>query len=112
MRVIYFQAEEEASGEEMPLVRPSVSFATEDPDQAGQMLLVSLAYWKPSEKLTVVIMKGRNLKLIDKNRKPGKWLQGDPVERHRGEWHEMSYSCFPSALFSPTPLRKLEYNFE
>ena len=55
----------------LPLVRPSVSFATDELGSVGQMLLVSLAYWKPSEKLTVVVMKGRNLKFIDKNRKPG-----------------------------------------
>lgn len=55
-----------------PLIRPAaVTFEADEIGQTGQMLLLSLAYWKPSEKLTVVVMKGRNFKAIEKSRKPG-----------------------------------------
>lgn len=67
------QVEDVSDDASTPLVRPAgVSFETDDAGQSGQLLLVSLAYWKPSEKLTVVIMKGRNFKPIEKSRKPGR----------------------------------------
>ena len=52
--------------------RPSVTFSREvDSDVPGPALLVSLAYLKSSEKLTVIVMKAKNLKPISKNKKPG-----------------------------------------
>lgn len=39
-----------------------------EPDHGGPMLLVSFCYWKPSEKLTVIVMKSKNLQNIEKNR--------------------------------------------
>ncbi|KXJ05242.1 Synaptotagmin-1 [Exaiptasia diaphana] len=70
----YRQVEE--MSDDTPLVRPTgVSFETDDVGQTGQMLLLSLAYWKPSEKLTVVVMKGRNFKAIEKSRKPDPFVK-------------------------------------
>ena len=40
-------------------------------DVPGPALLVSLAYLKSSEKLTVIVMKARSLKPISKNKPPG-----------------------------------------
>jgi len=42
-----------------------------DADIPGPALLISLAYLKSSEKLTVIVMKAKNLKPISKNKKPG-----------------------------------------
>ncbi|EDO49457.1 predicted protein [Nematostella vectensis] len=63
------------SDERVAIPRPPVSFAADELGQEGQMLLVSLAYWKPSEKLTVVVMKGKNLKFIDNSRKPDPFVK-------------------------------------
>lgn len=65
---------EEKPPEPVPPARPSVTFSREvESEIMGPALLVSLAYLKTSEKLTVIVMKARNLKLLSKNKKPGKW---------------------------------------
>lgn len=64
------QVEEQAIEPVAPK-RPSVSFSGEvDSDVPGPALLISLAYLKSSEKLTVIVMKAKNLKPISKNKKP------------------------------------------
>ena len=60
----------EETGEE--LQRALVYTPEVEPDHRGPMLLVSFCYWKPSEKLTVIVMKSKNLQNIEKNRMPGK----------------------------------------
>lgn len=58
----------------VPTPTPAVvPFSGDEPPLIGSSLLVSLSYWKPSEKLTVVVMKAKNLSLIDKSKKPGEW---------------------------------------
>ncbi len=65
---------EEKALEPVSPARPSVTFSREvESDIPGPALLVSLAYLKTSEKLTVIVMKAKNLKPIGKNKKPGEW---------------------------------------
>ena len=53
--------------------RPSVTFSREvDSEISGPALLISLAYLKSSEKLTVIVMKAKNLRPVGKSKNPGK----------------------------------------